>query len=72
MQAEIDCSEGRACSGSETRRRDAMSEAEAARAAAGNAASAADGAMNAAGEAQAGSAANAEKIDRMFEKVMMK
>lgn len=50
----------------------AMSEAEAARAAAGDAASDADGAMSAANEAQAGSAANAEKIDRMFEKVMMK
>ena len=50
----------------------AMSDAAAARTAAGDAASAADGAMNAAGEAQAGSAANAEKIDRMFEKVMMK
>ena len=50
----------------------AMSEAEAARAAAGNAANAADSAMAAAGEAQAGGAANAERIDRMFEKVMMK
>lgn len=50
----------------------AMSEAEAARAAAGDAASAADSAMNAASDAQAGNAANAEKIDRMFEKVMMK
>ena len=50
----------------------AMTEAEAARAAAGDAASAADSAMSAASEAQAGGAANAEKLDRMFEKMMMK
>ena len=50
----------------------AQSEAEAARAAAGDAASAADSAMSAASDAQASGAANAEKIDRMFEKVMSK
>ena len=50
----------------------ARAEAEAARAAAGDAAGAASNAMSAAGEAQASGAANAEKIDRMFEKVMMK
>ena len=50
----------------------ARSEAEAARAAAGDAASAAGDAMSAASDAQASGAANAEKLDRMFEKVMMK
>ena len=50
----------------------AMSEAKAAGMAAGDAAGAADAAMNAASDAAAGGAANAEKLDRMFEKVMMK
>ena len=50
----------------------ARAEAEAARAAAGDAASAAGDAMSAASDAQANGAANAEKLDRMFEKVMMK
>ena len=50
----------------------AMSEAKAAGMAAGEAAGAADAAMNAASDATAGGAANAEKLDRMFEKVMMK
>ncbi len=71
LQAEIDALKGELAT-AQSAAAGAMSEAEAARAAAGDAASAADGAMNAAGEAQAGSAANAEKIDRMFEKVMMK
>ena len=47
-------------------------QAEVDRAAAGDAASAADSAMSAANDAQASGAANAEKIDRMFEKAMMK
>ena len=50
----------------------AMSEAKAAGMAAGDAAGAADAAMNAASDAAAGGAANAEKLDRMFEKAMMK
>ena len=50
----------------------AMSEAKAAGMAAGDAAGAADAAMNAASDAAAGGSANAEKLDRMFEKVMMK
>lgn len=71
MQAEIDSlkSELAAAQGAAA---GAMSEAEAAHAAAGNAASAADSAMNAANAAQASGSDNAEKIDRMFEKVMMK
>jgi uncharacterized phage infection (PIP) family protein YhgE len=71
LQAEVDALKGELAAAQDAAA-GAMSEAAAARAAAGDAASAADGAMNAAGEAQAGSAANAEKIDRMFEKVMMK
>ena len=50
----------------------AMKEAEAANAAAGDASASAQAAMGAAEDAAAGGAANAEKIDRMFEKVMMK
>ena len=50
----------------------AKAEAMAAQAAAGDAASAANDAMGAANDAQASGAANAEKIERMFEKVMMK
>lgn len=50
----------------------ARAAAEAANAAAGSAANAADSAMDAANNAQASGAANSEKIDRMFEKVMMK
>ena len=71
MQAEIDTLQGELAAAQGTAA-NAMSEAQAAQAAAGDAASAADGAMNAANEAQASGAANAEKIDRMFEKVMMK
>ena len=71
LQAEVDALKGElaAAQGAAS---SAMSEAQAARAAAGDAAGDAAGAMSAANEAQAGSAANAEKIDRMFEKVMMK
>jgi len=50
----------------------AKAEAMAARAAAGDAVSAADNAMSAASDAQASGAANSEKIERMFQKVMMK
>lgn len=50
----------------------AKADAMAAQAAAGDAASAADNAMSAASDAQASGAANALKIERMFEKVMMK
>ena len=50
----------------------AMMEAEAANAAAGNAAAAASDAMSAASDAQANAAANAEKLQRMLDKVMMK
>ncbi len=64
LQGELAAAQGEAAN--------ARAEAEAARAAAGDAASAADSAMNAASDAQASGAANAEKIDRMFEKVMMK
>ena len=71
LQADVDALKGDLATAQDAAA-GAMSEATAARAAAGDAASAADGAMNAAGEAQAGSAANAEKIDRMFEKAMMK
>lgn len=71
LQAEIDALKGELATAQDAAS-GAMSEATAARAAAGDAASAADSAMNAASEAQAGGAANAEKIERMFEKVMMK
>lgn len=50
----------------------AMMEAEAANAAAGSAAAAASDAMSAASDAQANAAANAEKLQRMLDKVMMK
>ena len=50
----------------------AKADAMAAQAAAGDAASAADNAMSAASDAQASGAANSEKLERMFEKVMMK
>ena len=71
LQAEVDAlkSELAAAQGEAA---NAKAEAMAARTAAGDAASAAAGAMNAASDAQASGAANAEKIDRMFEKVMMK
>ena len=71
LQAEVDSLKGELAA-AQGAAASAMSEAEAARAAAGNASSAADSAMNAANEAQASGSANAEKIDRMFEKVMMK
>ena len=50
----------------------AMKEAKAAAMAAGDAANAANAAMTAGNDAAATSAANAEKLDRMFEKLMMK
>ena len=50
----------------------AMNEAKAAAMAAGEAAMAAQAAMAAANDAAATGAANAEKLDRMFEKMMMK
>lgn len=71
LQAEIDALKGELTAARDATA-NAMSEAEAARAAAGDAAGAANSAMAAASEAQAGGAANAERIDRMFEKVMMK
>ena len=71
LQAEIDALKGELAT-AQSEAESAKAEAMAARAAAGNAASAADSAMSAASDAQAGGAANAEKIDRMFEKVMMK
>ena len=64
LQSELAAAQG-AASG-------AMNEAEAALEAAGDASARAKAAMNAAEDAAAGGAANAEKIDRMFEKVMMK
>ena len=50
----------------------AMKEAKAAAMAASEAAMAANAAMTAGNDAAATSAANAEKLDRMFEKLMMK
>lgn len=71
LQAEIDALKGDLAT-AQSEAANAKAEAMAARAAAGDAASAADGAMSAANNAQASGAANAEKLDRMFEKVMMK
>lgn len=71
LQAQLESIKGELMSAQEAAA-SARAEAEAARAAAGDAASAAGNAMNAANDAQASGAANAEKIDRMFEKVMMK
>ena len=75
LQAEVEAlksEQAAARNAAESAAAEAQAEAQAARAAAGDAASAAASAMNAANEAQAGSAANAEKIDRMSEKMMMK
>ena len=71
LQAQVDSLKSELMSAQEAAA-SARAEAEAARAAAGDAASAAGDAMNAANDAQASGAANAEKLDRMFEKVMMK
>lgn len=71
LQAEVETLKGELAD-AQGAAKGAMSEAEAARAAAGDASRAADSAMNTANDAQAGSTANSEKIDRMFEKVMMK
>lgn len=71
LQAEVDALKAELAA-AQSEAANAKAEAMAARAAAGDAASAADGAMSAASDAQASGAANAEKIDRMFEKVMMK
>ena len=71
LQAELESLRGELASAQDATA-SARSEAEAARAAAGDAASAAGDAMSAASDAQASGAANAEKIDRMLEKVMMK
>ena len=71
LQAELDSLKGE-ISAAQDAAGSARAEAEAASAAAGTAANAADSAMSAASDAQASGAANAEKLDRMFEKVMMK
>ncbi len=71
LQAEVDMLKGELAT-AQGAAAGAQAEAEAARAAAGDAASAAGNAMATANEAQAGGAANAEKIDRMFKKLMMK
>ena len=71
LQAEIESLRGELAAAQDATA-SARAEAEAARAAAGDAASAAGDAMSAASDAQASGAANAEKLDRMFEKVMMK
>ena len=71
LQGEIDSLKGELSAAQEAAA-SAKAEAMAAQAAAGDAASAADNAMSAASDAKTSGAANAEKIDRMFEKVMMK
>ena len=71
LEAQIESLKSELMSAQETAA-SARAEAEAARAAAGDAANAAGNAMSAASDAQASGAANAEKLDRMFEKVMMK
>ena len=71
LQAEVDTLKGELAA-AQGAAAGAQAEAEAARAAAGDAASAAGNAMATASEAQAGGAANAERIDRMFQKLMMK
>ena len=71
LQAEIDSLKTE-LSAAQAATEAAKTEAMAARSAAGDAASAADSAMSAASDAQASGAANSEKIERMFQKVMMK
>ena len=71
LQAEVDSLRGELAAAQDAAAA-AASEAQAARAEADEAAGAAGSAMSAASEAQASGAANSEKIDRMFEKMMMK
>ncbi len=71
MQAEIENLRGAAAAAQETAD-GAVSDAEAARAEAGEASRTANRALSAAREGQACCTANSEKIERMFEKSMMK
>lgn len=71
LRADVDSLKGMTSAAQETAA-GAASDAEAARAEAGEASRTANRALSAAREAQACCAANSEKIERMFEKSMMK